>query len=585
MIGAMIRGRYELTQELSEGPVFKAFAAKDHLQGRDVCLRVAAPNYAHEPDFAAKLEDTVRAVLSISHPNLERLLAADRDDSNLFVVSEYSRGTSLLERLKKLGTLSVPVAVQTAIGVCEALQALHSAGVVHGDVGSHNVVIGPEGDLKLQQYAVWQAYASSATAGTAVLRQIAPYLAPEIGQGAYPSPSSDVYAVGVLLYEMLSGRYPFHADAPVAIAVKHATEGVPNVRMMNPSVPVVLAEIVKKAMAKSPADRYRDGGDMVSDLRILQDALRFGRTLSWPIREESKPAPPLPVAPKMSAIREPKRQEEAIEEDEWEDERSEDVPVWVKVMIAFFAGLMAILVLAWVVFNMSKPRTVEVPDLKRLSVTEAMSRLDGLGLKLKIGRRQANDQIPKDQIIDETPAPGEQVYEGSSVNVTVSAGTKFVEVPDVRGLTVDQAKSMLGSVDLELDPEKETVADPNLKAGLIVGQIPEARRKVSRMSKIHVQVSGGKDVKVKDDKSAKTKYQWTLRITLSDIKEPVTMRVDITDAKGTRTIHEAEHEPEEYAEIIAEGYGDKATFRIFYDGELVSQLEKTADDPDAEKIE
>lgn len=583
MIGEVFRSRFELTQDLGESPLFHAFAAKDQLQGRDVCVRVLKAPFKDEHEFLRELARVVRQVANITNPGLERLHAADGDSSEPFVVSELAKGTSLLERLKKLGSLSVPVAVQTSIAVCEAVEALHLSGVVHGDIGSHNVAVGAEGELKVQLYGIWQAYASSASAGASMLPLMAPYLAPEIGKGGFPTPQSDVYAIGVLLYEMLSGRYPFHAETPVAMAIKHATDSTPNVRMMNPSVPVVLAEIVKKAMAKEPNERYRDAGDMVSDLRILQDALRFGRTLNWPIRVESKPSPAPPVAPKMSAIREPKKKDPdqpASEEHYYEEEETADVPGWIKALIILFAGILATLVVFWVVFNMNKPRMVDVPDLQRLSVTEAMSRLDGIGLKLRIARRQANDQVPQDQVIEASPPPGEKVYEGSTVSVTVSAGTKFVAVPDVRGMTTDAAKAMLGTLSLTLDEDVEIVADRNIKKGDIVGQIPEPGSKVQRESKVRVRVSGGKNVKIEEDPSAKSKYQYSLRVQLIELTNPVTVRIDLTDARGTKTVHEADHEPEELVEVIAEGYGKKATFRIFYDGELVSQKEVLADEGD-----
>lgn len=583
MIGQVFRSRYELSLDLGETPLFHAFAAKDRLQGRDVCVRVIKAPFKEEAEFVNKLAQVIKNVANVSHPGLERLHGAEGDTSEPFLVSELSKGTSLLERLRKLSTLSVPVAVQTAIGVCEAVETLHVSGIVHGDIGSHNVVVGAEGELKVQLYAVWQAYGSSSSAGSVMLHQMAPYLAPEIGKGDFPSPTSDVYAIGVLLYEMLSGRFPFHADTAIAMAIKHSTDMTPNVRMMNPSVPVVLAEIVKKAMAKEPAERYKDAGDLVSDLRILQDALRFGRTLNWPIREESKPVPVSPVAPKMSAIRDPKKKEsDARDDDEhyYEEEESADVPGWIKALIILFAGIMATLVVFWVVFNMNKPRMVDVPDLQRLSVTEAMSRLDGIGLKLRIARRQANDQVPQDQVIEVSPSPGEKVYEGSTVSVTVSAGTKFVAVPDVRGMTPDEAKAMLGTLTLTLDPDIEIVADRNIKQGDIVGQIPEAGAKVQRESTIKVRVSGGKTVKTEEDPSAKSKYQYTLRVQLIGLENPVSVRIDLTDARGTKTVHEAEHEPEELVEVIAEGYGKKAMFRIFYDGELVSQKEVEATEGD-----
>lgn len=566
MIGTVLRGRFEITHDLGEGPLFHSFAARDRLHGRDVGIRLLREPYGHEQEFLAKLREVVAQLASVSSPGLERAFGLDEAAEGPFLVSEHAKGTVLVDRLRKLGTLSVPVAVELAIGVAEALQPLHAGGFVHGDVGSHTVVTGPEGELKLQMAGIWRSYSSSNSAGVAMLPLMAPYLAPEIASGGMPTPSSDVYAVGVLLYEMLSGRYPFYADTPVAMALKHSTDAVPNVRMMNPSVPTVLAEIIKKAMSKSPEERYRDASDLVSDLRILQDALRFGRTLTWPIREETKPAPPVAVAPKMSAI----RQESKDDDDTYEEPDSGDIPGWFKSLIAFFAGLLVLMVVAWMVFNLKKPATVEVPDLSRLTVTEAMSRLEGLGLRMRIGNRMSNEQVPKDQVLDQNPPPNEKVYEGSSVSVTVSIGSKFVEVPDVRGLTVDQANAMLGSLDLSLSTDIETLEDSKAKPGTILSQDPLPKQKLPRTGKIKVKIATDKR-SAAEERDARTKYQYTIRITLAGLETRIRLRVDLTDARGNRTVHEQEHDPDSEVEVIAEGYGKTAKLRIFYDDELVSE--------------
>jgi serine/threonine-protein kinase len=178
---------------------------------------------------------------------------------------------------------------------------------------------------------------------------MSPYLAPEVSSGNLPSPSSDVYSVGILLYQLLSGRFPYSADTPVAMALKHATAGIPSVKIYNSAVPNALDEIVKKAMAKDPAVRYANASELLSDLRMLQDGLRFGKTLTWPLKTAPSPEKQ-PVAPKMSAIRE----EEA--ERAKKEREPRDVPIWLIAVFAFFAAVFLAAIGYFLIYNVSKPK-------------------------------------------------------------------------------------------------------------------------------------------------------------------------------------------------------------------------------------
>lgn len=585
MIGQVLRNRYELVLALGETAVFQSFAARDTQLGGDVCVRILRDPFAKEGEFVTKLGAVVSDLTSFDHANLESYIGVERDGDTPFLVTHYSKGTTLTERLRKLGTLSVPVAVGTVIVICEALQALHLAREAHGDVGSHNVVVSAEGEAKVQLFGVWKSYSASATAGHVVLPQMAPYLAPEIGRGAYPSPTSDVYSVGVLLYELLSGRYPFNADSAIALAMKHANEQAPNVRMMNPSVPVVLAEIIKKAMAKEPEHRYRDAGDLAVDLKVLQDALRFGRTLTWPLRDEPTPVVEQhPVAPAMSAIRaelktgkEEKRREKR-EKDPFREEP--DVPVWLKVAIAFCAGLFTLIVTLWVVFNMNKPKLIEVPDLTRLSFSEASSRLTELGLKPRIQTRRSDENIPAEQIIAATPGKGAKAFEGSSISLIVSTGSRYVVVPEVKGVTLDRAKAMLQSLNLTVLDEIIEVNESKAQKGAVVGTEPPAGEKVERSSEVRIKMNVGE--KNADTGESARKYVYDIEVTLTGLEASVKLKVEMTDARGTRVIHQADHEPDETVQITAVGAGPEVTLKIYYDNELV-KTERQVADPGSEE--
>ena len=570
MIGTTLRVRYEVVHLITEGPIFTVYGGRDRVLNRDVTIRVIKAPYSGEPEFISRLEEVTKKLAEVVHPGLQRITSVDSDSGQQFIVGDAARGADLLDRVKKLAPFSAPVSVGTAIGICEGLAALHGANLVHGDVGVHNVNVTPEGDVQLELPCVWEAYGSSQSAGLAMLSSMAPYLAPEVSAGGMPSKESDVYGVGVILFELLTGRLPYQAETPLATALKHANTPTPSPREANSAIPVVLDEIVRKALSKDPFDRYSHAGEMLSDLRMLQDAIRFGRTLTWPIGSPvSKPATP---AQRISAIEDekPKKQRPAAREVDEKDEG--DVPVWIKLTMAFLAGFLALMVLAWIIFNVRKPTTVIVPELQRLSVAEATERLRGLGLNLRVAQRKASEDIPSEQIMETSPRADQKVYEGSDVVAVVSSGSKYVEVPDVRGLNQDKAKMMLGSVGLELDSLIDMERSSEVEEGMIIGSEPAWGKKVTRGSKVRVKVSSGNRRPERDDTTASDKYLYSLKIRTSGLDSPVLVRVDLSDDLGTRTVHEERHDPNDEFSVEAEGFGTEVTFTIFYDGELVKTL-------------
>jgi len=584
VIGDVLRIRYELLHEIEQTPLFMVYAARDRVGGKEVCIRVIQSPYRSEPAFVEKLREVVRKLSVVHHPGVERVLDLDDHEGQPFLVSELPVGASLQERIKKLAPFSPSVAAAMAIGLCEALEAIHAAGVVHGDVNSANVTVTADGRTRLALAGVWESYSSSRLAGAAMLNAMAPYLAPEISAGSMPSPATDVYGVGVLLFELLTGRSPFPGDTAVSIAVKHATAPVPSARAFNPSVPVALDEITKKALAKNPADRYPDARSMLSDLRQLQDALRFGKTLTWPLsgaaassstRVEpetavaramgSKPAAKQPVGPP------PKKARKVREIDE------DAVPRWLMAAVYTAICVVVLMVGGWVYWNLTKPKPVKVPNLVGLPVTEAQKRLEEAGLTLRIGGRLPSEKQPADEVVGTSPQAGAEVRQGFTIRVDISTGSRFVEVPDLRGRTVDEAKAMLSSVKLGVDDQIREARDRNIEEGKIISQVPEPRRKVERDTKIRVVVSTG--ARGRNEREVENGiYSYTVRIKMPDGDEAVLVKVEMTDGRETKTVHEEEHQPGDSFEVNAEGIGPKATFRIFFNGEIVNQVTKEADD-------
>ncbi len=574
MIGAVFQGRYNINGFLSEGPIFALYSAKDRLTAKDVSVRVLKQPFDQEEKFKLALAAAIERTLAVRSPFVERLIEIDTDEGQSYVLGELTRAPSLSDRIRKLAPFTPSVSVACGTSIARGLDAYHKAGIAHGDISGENIALLGDGEIRLQMGGVWEAYSASTTAGILVLPTLAPYLAPEVSNGDLPNACSDLYAVGILLFELLSGRRPYVADTGLATAMRHASEVTPRVKDLNPSIPSVLDEIVYKAMAKDPSARYRTANELIFDLRQTQDALRFGRTLSWPI---SSPAPApqaqrkMPVAPKMSAVREP----EARPQRERREKPDRDVPVWMLVFLAGTIGVFVALILVNFFIGASRPRLVTVPNLAGLTLAEAKTSLAPMHLKFKMGSPVPSNQYEADRIVTSDPPPGARLSENSTIQLELSLGASQISVPQLKSLTPDKARQTLSTVNLKLDDKMDRVNDHSVPNGAISKQTPPPGSKLARSSKVHVTVS---DYSVATTVKSSKRYRYTLQVALTDIQDPVQVRIDMTDDEGTRTIFDEIKSPGDSFRVPARGTGDKATFVVFYNGTEVERKVQTASD-------
>lgn len=576
MTGEVLCHRYEITAQLQEGPLFTAYVARDRTLAKDVCIRIPIPALVKDESFAAAVEQVVHSFSGVRHPSVESMIEVRDYEGGYFLVSELTRGSLLSDRIRKLAPFSVPVAVGLAISLLEGLDALHSEHRVHGDVGDHSVTVKQDGSASVQLPGIWQAYGASPTIPPLILKDMAPYLAPEITNGANPSAASDVYSVGILIVQFIWGRLPFNSDTTTGMALKHANDAPPNLRAQNPAVPMVLDEIVKKALAKNPQNRYQNARELLADLRILQDAMRFGKTLTWPLRPGSGTRQDVAqVAPTMGAIPREKRK---IKD---EEQYARDVPVWFLAIFGAVGLACGGFILAFFVLNFSKPKMATVPELKSLSVAEAQAVLRQTHLGFRVSERVPSESVPEDRVISSEPAPGAKVKENSKVSVRVSAGSTYVMVPEILGHTEDEARSMLSSVGLRLDEDVEKKPNGKFESGRVYAQRPGARSKVLRSTPVHASVSTGtSETPPEENKNQdKPNYIYVLRIKLKDLPRSVDVRVERIDDDGNgEVIFNERREPNETVEVQAKAPGKQAKFRIFYDGALVSEVTKNAEE-------
>ena len=602
MIGTMLRIRYELLQQLDDSPIFQTYRAKDRVVGREVIVRILQQPFSSEQSFLAAVRKVVERSASIPHPNIERMLEMDEHEGLPFIVCENSIGQPLSERIPQIAPFSVPVALQMIAEVCQGLVGLHEAGVTHGDISSRNVVASPENRIRVAMGGLWESLSSSRTAGVVMLSQMAPYLAPDITNGEMPSPATDVYAVGVVLYELLTGRLPFSADTAGAMAVKHATAPVPSVTMVNPKVPIPVEMLVKKCLAKNPADRYADARTVQSDIRQMLDAIRFGRPLVWPVPSLTGAAPTPPAAPTavVTPIEPPQRVVPSVVPDEFkqapvepemekwpskattapgaapapkpeekemvaprmgavrkdlpskgnkrtEPSYSDAVPKWLQwfgytALICFI-----VLVASFVSWNATKPKLLKVPKVTFQNAAVVQQRLKAMGLRMTVLRREANEKWPENTILQANPGDGKEIKANGAVSVIISSGSARVKMPRVTGRSLEDAQRALKEYGLSIVEPTRTAFSEKYPAGTVTRQDPDAGILLERGGKVRVTVSKGPEPNQEADPDNPVEPgvagSTTRSVTISIRQETpkVHVRMEIEDSMGTRTVYEDDH--------------------------------------------
>lgn len=599
MTGELLRLRYEVLDLIDEGPIFQLYKGRDRVMASEINVRILKPPFASESEFVKTLTEVVHQNSGLKSIGVERVLDVLEEEGTTFLVSETHGGQLLAERIYRLAPYSVPISLAFAIQFCEALVGIHNAGMTHGEVCAHNIQVGPDGKATLLLPALWTAYGSSPDAGIAALPRLAPYLAPEVSQGKMPTPASDVYAVGALLYELLAKKTPFSAENTSEMAQKHATHPVPGVRSLSPGVPVAVEELIKKALSKEPGFRYSNAKQMLTDLRFIRDALRFGKPLSWPLQAQDSPsaavaavggtaaavaaagatvsgaaAAPMPSSAMPTADKkEPAPEKPKKKELKEQTGYTNDVPWWIAwPAYLLFLGVMITLG-AWRSYLVSKPQLLQVPDVIGMPAEEARAIFEKKGIVFRESRREPSEKIVAGKVLKLSPPVGDQVRLHGVVNAVISEGSRYVKLPNLEGLTLSDARDKLDALGLDLQEPPDERRSRRIEPGHILDSRPGKGEKVERGTKIRVTVSSKTDRRSGD--AVRTRATYKIAMVIPKGTPKVMVRIELSDARNQRDIHEEMHKGGDKIEIITDGFGDPVYFRVYYNNELVDQFKKS----------
>lgn len=581
MTGNVLAARYELIEQLAEGLLFQVYRARDLSRSRVVTLKVLRPPYAQNRPLVDTLQMALEARQRLRHPNLPELYEVDLDSQPPFFVEEFLRGLDLATRIRRTAPFTVPIAVEIMIGIVEGLQAVHSAGLTHGDLRPANVIVGSEWHVWLNGVGMRAVYRTEPGLAAAHEARAAAYTAPELFLGGAPSIASDIYACGVMLFEMIAATPPYTGETPLIIAEAHQNDPIPSLRQRNPATPRTVEGIVTKCLQKDPNRRYATALQLLNDLKVVRDALRFGKSLGWsPI--DLSDTQPISTAPGDIFARKPTQPPPpSIEEEEEED----DIPRWLRTMLRVTGALVVVgLVIgfaAWMALRFV-PEDRPVPQVVGKPLEEVNRILRETGLEPEIRLEGYSEQYPPGVVYSVSPPEGRVVRKGSKVFLWVSKGSRFVQVPNVRNLPESRARRELEGMGLVVMDTTEERRDAEIPLGYVIGTVPPAGARIdrSRPIKLIVSIGMGYDTPPTPAESVlspnappphEPKRLFDVQIDLTDQPDRH-IRIEVEDAQGTRTVFDESRAGGQVYVIPVEAYGKRVRIRVYVDNELVQEI-------------
>ncbi|MCM3746141.1 Stk1 family PASTA domain-containing Ser/Thr kinase [Paenibacillus pasadenensis] len=510
MIGRELGGRYEILTRIGGGGMALVYKAHDLLLSRNVAVKVLRQQYVHDEEFIRRFRREAQSAAALSHPNVVSIYDVGQEEDIHYIVMEYIEGYNLNEVIQERAPLQADEAVRVAAQIADALDHAHQNHIIHRDIKPHNILIGRNGRVKVTDFGIARAVTSSTITQTGSVIGSVHYFSPEHAKGVSTGEKSDIYSLGIVLYQMVTGKLPFLGESPISVALKHLQEPLEDPRTVNPLVPQSVENIIIKAMRKNPSERYRTAGEMLEDLetalspqRKNEPKLQFGagdfdETRVMPA---IRPGRDLKPQDTVAAAANDAQDEDVYSTGRQQTAREEEDEVrgrkaWKKPLIIVLSTLL-LLALVYVGFRLVSGSLdvdeVDVPYVVGMTETEAKAALEQAGLFLEEPTiRQFKPDIPKDQVFAQSKA-NMRVKEGSRVKLSVSNGPELKAMGDYTGQKAEDVLAALQELGIPAESISQTeVFDDKAEPGTVLSQNPAPQSELDPLTaKVTLTVSKG----------------------------------------------------------------------------------------------
>ena len=492
--GRLLGNRYEIIEKIGNGGMATVYKAKCHVLNRYVAVKILRDEFTTDEEFVKRFNAEAQSAASLAHPNIVAIHDVGHEGDLYYIVMELVKGKTLKEIIIEDGAIAWKWCVNVAIQIASALETAHKNNIIHRDIKPHNIIITEDGIAKVTDFGIAKAVSNSTITAFGTTIGSVHYFSPEHARGGYTDAKSDIYSLGVVLYEMLTGRVPFDADTPVSVALKHMQENPMEPIQLNPNIPKAVNDIVMKAMQKDTNLRYQNATAMLKDLSMALknpegNFVIFGHDNNdFPTQKFSTVGE---KTNRNSNIRSNKRREERNKKKKFnfiEFVKNHKVASSIVGVILLFSIVFGI---TYFVMNVARLKDVQIPNIVGITWEEAKSKITAANLNYQLQEEQYSKDVPLGYVISQEPAYVEnyKIKEKNVIKVVLSKGQKIVTVPKVVG--EEQAKAIETLSNLELLVEVKEEYNNKIQAGFVISQDIEEKTEIKAGEKITITVSKG----------------------------------------------------------------------------------------------